>query len=273
MRLLEEELGAVLLIREPKTVKLTREGAVLYRHATRVLRQVRELSSELADMKSELRGELRVGLPPLVGSTFFSDVIAGFRRQFPAVELHIAEIFSSRLESALHDGEIDIAAAMLPVDTERFVTQPFAQDKLMFVTVREHKLAAQSALRMLALKTEPLVTFTEEFKLCGLIEDACRAQGFKPMIVGRSGHLDLVLAMVASGMGITILPSSVFAKVSASQFVAIPIVKPAIPFELALVRTCDGHLSHGCKAWIEVAASVLDFKVSRSFVSQTGGHT
>jgi DNA-binding transcriptional LysR family regulator len=269
VRLLEEELGAVLLIREPKTIKLTREGGVLYRHAMRVLRQVRELTSELADMKSELRGELRVGLPPLVGSTFFSNVIAEFRRQYPAIELHIAEIFSSRLEGALRDGEIHIAAAMLPVDTERFVTQPFAKDHLMLVAVRGHELAEHSTLRMLALKTEPLVTFTKEFKLYGLIEDACRAQGFKPMIVGRSSHLDLVLAMVASGMGVTILPKSVIEKANASKFVAIPIVKPAIPFELALVRTLEGYLSHGCKAWIEVAAGVLDFKVSRSFVSQT----
>jgi DNA-binding transcriptional LysR family regulator len=209
----------------------------------------------------------------LVGSSFFSDVIAEFRRQYPAIELHIAEIFSSRLEGALHDGEIDIAAAMLPVDTERFVTQPFAEDQLMFVAVRGHELAAHSAIRMLALKAESLVTFTKEFRLYGLIEDACRAQGFKPVIVGRSNQLDLVLAMVASGMGITILPKFVFEKANANQFVAIPIVKPAVPFEVALVRTLEGYLSHSCKAWIDVAASVLDFKVSRSFVSQTGGET
>jgi DNA-binding transcriptional LysR family regulator len=273
VRLLEEELGVRLLIRDPKTVKPTREGEVVYRHAAQMLRQVRQLTSELTDMKSELKGELRVGLPPLVGSTFFSDVIAQFRREYPGVDLHIAEFFSSRLEQALDDGEIDIAAAMLPVDLERFVVQRFAADRLMFVVNPGHEISSCTAMRILALKTHPLVTFTKDFKLCGLIEDACRAQGFIPSIVGRSSHLDLVLAMVASGMGITVLPRSVIERTNIRQFVAVPIVKPTIRFELALVRPRQSYISHGCKAWLELAAGALGFQISDAFVCRAGAET
>jgi DNA-binding transcriptional LysR family regulator len=270
VRLLEEECGVRLLTREPKTVKLTREGEVVYRHATQMLRQARQLTSELKDMKSELKGVLRVGLPPLVGSTFFPDVIAKFRREYPGIELQIAEFFSSHLEQALDDGEIDIAAAMLPVDTERFVVQQFAADRLMFVVNPGHEISAYSAMRILALKSQPLVTFTKDFKLCQLIEDACRAQGFIPSIVGRSSHLDLVLAMVASGMGITVLPESVIERNNVRHFVSVPIVKPAIHFELALVRLRESYVSHGCRAWLALAAGALGFQISDSFVSQAG---
>jgi len=268
VRLLEEECGVRLLTREPKTVKLTREGAVVYRHATQMLRQARRLTSELTDMKSELKGALRLGLPPLVGSTFFSDTITRFRREYPGIELQIAEFFSSHLEQALDDGEIDIAAAMLPVDTERFVLQQFAADRLMFVVNPGHEISTHSAVRILALKNQPLVTFTKDFKLCRLIEDACRAQGFAPSIVGRSSHLDFVLAMVASGMGITVLPRSVIERTSAGHFVTVPIVKPAIHFELALVRPQEKYVSHECRAWVELAADVLGFEISDSFVSR-----
>jgi DNA-binding transcriptional LysR family regulator len=270
VRLLEEELGVRLLIREPKSVKPTREGEVVYRHAAQMLRHVRQLTSELTDMKSELKGEFRVGLPPLVGSTFFPDVIAQFRREYPGVELHIAEFFSSRLEQALDEGQIDIAAAMLPVDLDRFVVQQFAADRLMFVVNPGHEISTCSAMRILALKTQPLVTFTKDFKLCRLIEDACRAQGFMPSVVGRSSHLDLVLAMVSSGMGITVLPKSVIERSNLGQFVAVPIVKPAIRFELALVRPRQSYVSHGCRAWLELAADALGFQISDSFVSPAG---
>ncbi|GAB7521501.1 LysR family transcriptional regulator [Paraburkholderia sp. 2C] len=268
VRLLEEECGIRLLTREPKTVKLTREGEVVYRHATQMLRQARQLTSELTDMKSELKGVFRVGLPPLVGSTFFSGVIARFRSEYPGIELQIAEFFSSRLEQALDDGEIDIAAAMLPIDTERFVAQLFAADQLMFVVNPGHEISTHSAMRILALKSHPLVTFTQDFKLCRLIEDACRAQGFVPSIVGRSSHLDFVLAMVASGMGVTVLPRSVIEKANVGHFVSVPIVKPAIHFELALVRPRESYVSHECRAWLELAASALGFQISDSFVCE-----
>jgi DNA-binding transcriptional LysR family regulator len=268
VRLLEEECGIRLLIREPKTVKLTREGEVVYRHATQILRQARRLTSELTDMKSELKGVFRVGLPPLVGSTFFPDVVARFRKEYPGIELQIAEFFSSRLEQALDDGEIDIAAAMLPIDTERFVVQQFAADRLMFVVNPDHEISTHSAARILALKNQPFVTFTRDFKLCGLIEDACRAQGFVPSIIGRSSHLDFVLAMVASGMGVTILPRSVIERTNAEHLVSVPIVKPTIHFELALVRPRESYVGHECKAWLELAADALGFQISDSFVSQ-----
>ncbi|CAB3754625.1 hypothetical protein LMG29739_01977 [Paraburkholderia solisilvae] len=159
---------------------------------------------------------------------------------------------------------------MLPVDTERFVTQQFAADRLMFVVNPGHEISAHSATRILALKNQPLVTFTKDFKLCRLIEDACRAQGFVPSIVGRSSHLDLVLAMVASGMGITVLPRSVIERTNVRHFVSVPIVKPAIHFELALVRPRESYVSHGCRAWLELAAGALGFQISDSFVSWTG---
>jgi DNA-binding transcriptional LysR family regulator len=273
VRLLEEEVGVALLIREPTSIKLTREGEVVYRHAAHMLRQVRELTSELADMKSELSGVLRVGLPPLVGSTFFPDVIAQFRRAFPGIELHIVEFFSNQIEQTLDDGAIDIACAMLPVDIRRFVVQPFASDQLMCVVSRGHELSEYSAIRILVLKTHPLVTFTKDFRISGLIEDACHAQGFTPSMISRSSHLDLVLAMVASGMGITVLPRSVYEKVDTSRFVAMPIVKPAIRFKLALVRARESYISQSCKAWLDVAGDVLGFQPSDSFVSQIGAES
>src|ERR1700761_5856372 len=91
IRQLEEELGQTLLVREPKAVRLTAEGAVFLRHAKLILQQVSNLRGELKDASTSISGPLRIGLPSVVGSTYFTDVVTTFRARFPLVELQIAE--------------------------------------------------------------------------------------------------------------------------------------------------------------------------------------
>jgi DNA-binding transcriptional LysR family regulator len=109
---LEDEFDVTFLIREPRGVQLAAEGEVLYRQAGQILRQAENLVSELRDLRSMVTDTLRVGLPPMTGSTFFGNVITEFRRRYPCIQLHIAEFGTHQLESAVADGRVEIAAAM-----------------------------------------------------------------------------------------------------------------------------------------------------------------
>jgi len=226
------------------------------------------LRSELRDASTAVTGTLRVGLPPVVGSTYFADVITAFRARCPLVELQIAEFGTNQMENALGEGFVEIAAAMLPLDEKQFEIQRFATDTLVLVIGWQHRLARVRSVRMPSLAMEPFVLFTEDFKIDDLIRSACGLHGFAPKVAGRSSHLDLVIAMVRAGMGVTLLPKSVWDKNASPEFSAIPINDPTLSYELALVRRSGSYLSQSCLAWIAIAARTLDFNVAPSFTAQ-----
>jgi DNA-binding transcriptional LysR family regulator len=263
---LEDEFDVTLLIREPRGVQLTAEGEVLYRHAGQILRQAENLVSELRDLRSMVTGTLRIGLPPMTGSTFFGNVITEFRRRYPGIQLHIAEFGSNQLESALADGRVELAAAMLPVEGKAFLTQTFVRDRLTLLCCREHPLATRKKVGLAELAQETFVAFTDDFKLNDVIDRICRALGFVPSVAGRSSHLDLIVSMVSSGMGVALLPESICRKTKSARLAAVAVVDPVMAYELALVRPREAYLSRGGRAWVEIAAKVLGFDVNPSFV-------
>ncbi|HXZ08333.1 MAG TPA: LysR substrate-binding domain-containing protein [Paraburkholderia sp.] len=263
---LEEEFGVTLLIREPRGVQMTAEGEVLYRHAGQILRQAENLVSELRDLRSMVTGTLRLGLPPMTGSTFFGNVITEFRRRYPGIQLQIEEYGTNQLESALADGRVEIAAAMLPVESKAFVTQTFVRDRVALLCNREHVLATRRKVTLAELAHESFVAFTDDFKLNDVIDRACRALGFVPSVAGRSRHLDLIVSMVASGMGVALLPESACRQTRSTHLAVVSVVDPVVAYELALVRPREAYLSRGGRAWIDIAAKVLGFEVNPSFV-------
>jgi DNA-binding transcriptional LysR family regulator len=264
---LEEEFEVSLLIREPRGVRLTPEGEVLYRRAGLMLRQADSLVSELRDLRSMATGTLRIGLPPMTGSTFFGNVITEFRRRNPGVQLHIVEYGSNQFAGPLTDGQIEIAAAMLPIEGEGFLTQTFASERLALLCSRDHQLAARKKVALRELADETFVAFTSDYKVNNLIDRLCQREGFEPSVAGRSSHLDFLVSMVTSRMGVALLPVTACRRIRSNRLNVVTVVDPVISFDQALVRHRDAYLSRGGRAWIDIAAKVLDFNVDPSFLA------
>ncbi|MBN3852830.1 LysR family transcriptional regulator [Paraburkholderia sp. Ac-20340] len=267
---LEEEAGAQLLIREPKGVTLTPEGGVFYRHATLILRQSENLLSELRDLRSMAKGVLRVGLPHMTGATFFGSVITELRRKYPGIQLLITEYGTNQARGALANGDIEIAAAMLPIQDDWAITQPFGNDRLVLLCAKDHLLAAKHQVSLGELSGEPFIGFSEDFKVNELIDQLCAKHGYRPNVVGRSAHLDLIVSMVVAGMGVALVPESASRKVKSSRLAILPVADPGTVYDLALVRVKDSYLSNGGRAWIEIASKVIGFPILPAFVRQPG---
>jgi DNA-binding transcriptional LysR family regulator len=120
-----------------------------------------------------------------------------------------------------------------------------------------------------ALITQSLITFTDDFKINDLIRGAFAAHGAAPRVAGRSGHLDLVVAMVSSGMGVSALPQAVWQKILAPSLVAVPLVEPELTLELALVKRAGGYLSRSCLAWIAVASEIFGSEPTLAFAPRS----
>ncbi|APG49781.1 TPA: LysR family transcriptional regulator [Providencia stuartii] len=257
---LEQELGYTLLVRENDGVRLTDEGEILLSHAKQILKQFNSMNKALKEKEGPLSGILNVGLPPVIASTYFADIIMAFSRRYPQVELKILELGTHKMIEAMLNGEVETAAVMLPFDNELFDLHVFSSDRLMLLVSEQHPLAMRNSVKFAELIDEPFIFFSEDFRINELVMSACGIYGKKPVIAGRSSHLDLVTAMVRAGVGVTLLPDSMWNKTRADGLSIIPVIEPVLSYEVALATLKNSHQSRRAKAWNALAKEMLNIQ-------------
>lgn len=109
LRELEEHLGLVLFERISTGVRPTRAGERVYARAIRILREVGQLSQEVAALSGQLAGEVRVGIMPTFARAILAPVLTRFADEHPLVEVKVTEGYSALLTRMVLDGALDVA--------------------------------------------------------------------------------------------------------------------------------------------------------------------
>jgi len=253
VKALEDELGTPLLHRERRRVKLTDAGRIVLERAQGVLDSLRVIEEEVVELAALRRGRLRMGMPPIVGVTFFPPLLAEFHQAHPGILLELREEGSHHIEALVMDRELDVGAVVLPTDEKAFGTLPFVRDELRAVLHPSHPLARRPAVALRELAGTPFVLYRPEFALHGHILQACRRAGFKPTVVSESSHWDFIVAMVAANIGVALLPSTICRRLPPRQVRSVPMTAPVIPWNVALIWRRDRHLPPATRAWLELA--------------------
>lgn len=130
----------------------------------------------------------------------------------------------------------------------------------MLLVSEQHPLAMRNSVKFAELIDEPFIFFSEDFRINELVMSACGIYGKKPVIAGRSSHLDLVTAMVRAGVGVTLLPDSMWNKTRADGLSIIPVIEPVLSYEVALATLKNSHQSRRAKAWHALAKEMLNIQ-------------
>jgi DNA-binding transcriptional LysR family regulator len=210
---IESELDVRLFNRRPRGVELTEAGVAFYREARQVLAG---LENAVEITKSTARGErgrICVGVTPTGPFVpFVPRVIHEFRQAFPNVNLTLEERLSSELLDLVRGGRVDVAFLWTP-RADGLASFPLLQDPLVIVLPSEHPLAqsADRAIPVKALANETFIVYGRKdgFGLYAATIIACRAAGFSPKFGQESPRLASALNLVAAGLGIFFVPSSV----------------------------------------------------------------
>ena len=254
---LEDEIGVPLLNRIGHRSKLTAAGEIVYQRAQRILAERDDLMSELDEVRGLKRGSLRLGLPLLVSSTLFAPLLAIYRKRYPGVEIRLVENGSDRLEEILAAGDIDFAASVSrakatgdrPV-AEGLERQSVKLDPLMVLVPAREFAARKKSIDLTDLKQMPFILFESGFAISRIVVDACRRAGFEPTVATRSSQLDLILELVAAGIGIAFLPKMVAEQWRHPGSRSLLIVNPKVELHLAMTWRRGALLSHAAKAWL-----------------------
>jgi len=253
----EEELGVMLFVRDGRKVELTDAGHVIYSQAQSIASSFQHLSLELKEITNFRKGFVRLGLPPMIGSSFFPAVMSKFRERYPGLTVQIQEEGSKRLEVAVENGTLDVAVVLLPTNEDLFASYTFVNESIKLVVHPGHRLAGRHTAEISELEQEDFILFRKDFALHDRVVAECIRCGFRPAVKYESAQWDFIGEMVAANLGVSLLPERICKLLPSDRVTTIPELYPSIPWTLAMIWRKEGYLSFAAKEWIRFSREVL----------------
>ena len=257
IRQLEEEIRSDLLVRSSRGVWPTDVGEILYRNGCQILEHVRSTLDEVAEVKGLTRGELTLGLTPMLSAGLFPEVLRTFRQRYPQIALTAIEFGSKRMGQAILSGEVEIGMMVEPVDSALFETRRIFSGEIGVVVPLGSRWAERASVRIAELADQNFLMPTDDFMMPHMIRDYCRQAGFTPKEVGHSGQWEILQAMVENGMGLATLPMTVWHLLDRDKVVPVRLGDPPLTVGVCLAWRRGGYPSFAARAWTEVSAEVL----------------
>jgi len=208
---LEEELGVVLFERQSGEVVLTPGGRAIVEQARRVIEEADRIKLLAQQGTDPLKGELRVGAIYTVGPYLFPHLVPQLRRLAPEMPLVIEENFTANLRERLKRSELDVIIVALPFTEAGVVTWQLYEEPFRVVLPAGHRWARRKSLRSAELMDENLLLLGKGHCFREQVIEACpecisgsAGEPLQNTIEGSS--LETIRHMVASGLGVTVLP-------------------------------------------------------------------
>jgi DNA-binding transcriptional LysR family regulator len=210
---LEREVGAQLVVRDLRPLRLTAAGEALLRRARTVLDELAAAQAELEAIAALEAGRLRIGTYSSVGATLVVQAIAAFRRQHPGVKVTVLEAGRDKLVEDVRAGELDLAAvfdfpALGSRVDEGLESRHLLDEPHDLLIHPDHRLVRKRKVTMADLRDEDWLfpTLGPDSPTQTLFTAACAAAGYEPDVVFRVNDCEMFQALVAAGVGVGFLP-------------------------------------------------------------------
>jgi DNA-binding transcriptional LysR family regulator len=213
IQVLEADVGARLLDRSKRWVRLTEAGKLFLADARRILALAEQAAETARRAERGEAGELRIGFTYSTPLTpLFAEVINRYRQEFPLVTLTLHEMATMRQLDAIGQRNLDLGFIRPPELTipPAIKVTSLREDPLVAVLPVGHRLAAKGAVAIGELAELPFVMYPPDAGtgIYPQIYRLCHEAGFVPRIVQTAGEASTIIGLVAAGSGITLLPSS-----------------------------------------------------------------
>lgn len=270
---LEEELGVPLFERAKTRVHATALGQQILVRARRILEQAAEIRDLAGFDQDQLGGPLAVGALPTIGPYLLPQLIPLLQKMAPLMPLYVEEEAAPALAKKLRQGELDALIVTQPFVESDVVTQVLYEEPLVALLPAGHRLAQRAELCVEELPREELLLLGEGNGFRDQVLAAfpgLSLAGVRPLRqVSQSTTLETLRHMVASGLGVTILPlAAAQSPLYATNLLVVrPFVNPA-PRRTLVLAWRASYPRHKAvdvlrKAIVSASAAYWNFSTSR----------
>jgi len=255
---LEEELGVILFERNGRQMELTQAGLILYKKAERILLEIEEIETEVKETSEGLRGKLSIGIVKTCFS-FVPERVRTFRENYPSVTFSLREGDSYTVEQLIKSRESEVGIVRLPIDMKPFSKIELAKEKFVVVIPSNTpEFHSKTSIKMKELENIPLlllhrVSGVGQFEI---VLQECRSHGFEPNVICECPDVSMLLSLVSSGVGATIIPESSLTSFPLPNLHVLQIEDSTIYAESAIIWLKDRYLSKPAKRFIETFEAI-----------------
>jgi LysR family transcriptional regulator, hydrogen peroxide-inducible genes activator len=231
---LEEELSVVIFERSRAEVTLTDIGKKIVEQAERVLEEAGRIK-QLAELgKNQLKGTFKLGLIHSIGPYLLPEIIPILRKSAPEMPLEVEENLTANLETQLRNGVIDAAIIALPFDVPGLQYKVMYDEEFDVVVPSSHHWATRKHIQPSELSDEKVLLLNSGHCFSNQVTQACPQLSRKGEIL-QGNSLETIRNMVASNLGITVLPcSATAARYNNPLIKVVPFVAPAPTRRIAI---------------------------------------
>ena len=231
---LEEELGVLLFERNRNEVSITPIGERVIEQAILAIEEANRVKEIAKQGNNQLAGALRLGVIYSVGPYLLPEIIPILRKTAPEMPLVVEENITSNLEGQLRNGVIDVAIIALPFDISGIKTLPLYEEEFVVVVPSSHQWAKRSAVDAIELADEKILLLNSGHCFSNQVLQACPKLSQKGEIL-QGNSLDTIRNMVASNLGLTVLPASAtISRYENPLIKVVPFSKPVPTRKIAL---------------------------------------
>lgn len=240
---LEVELGIKLFFREGRNVKLTPVGRIFLERMEQALQVIEKAQREIEEFLDPEQGTIRIGFPSSMTAYVLPTAISAFRETYPNVKFNLRQGSYRHLIETVISGEIDLAmVGPVPEGEKRVKGCTLFHEKITALLPSRHPLANMDSVSLSQLRKEPFVLFPKGFVLREIVESSCQNVGFTPKVSFEGEDIDAIKGLVATGLGVTLLPEITLVDNLPRTTVKIPLRSPVLTRSVGVITPTDREL-------------------------------
>src|SRR5580692_6233697 len=246
----DKGIGQRLFDRLGRKVVLTDAGQLLLSHAQSILAAVGEAERTVRD--SGEGGRLRIGAIPTIAPFLLPSTVIRFRKDHPGVQILLKEDLTERLLADLLAGELDAGLMALPIRDDRLHVEKLFTESLVMALPPKHKLAARAEIKLADVMDEPFILLDDVHCFGDQVLSFCHRGGLEPHVVCRGEQIATLLAMVGTGLGVSVVPEMAAVSDLSRTCVYRPLSKPAPTRTLCAVWHKQRYRPASLRSFVDV---------------------
>lgn len=260
IKVLENEVGALLFDRIGKKISLTEAGEILFNQSAFIFNSIDNAKLQINELELLERGTLKIGALPGELTNIVSESLIQYSFEYPQIKLSV--LSSDDLYSLLRDNQIDFAFSFsqnyLPSAEDQFIEIPLYIEEFLFVADCEHPLMAEEELSLSQLMDVPLILFSNLHLCRKILDGTVKQEHISLNTVFETSSINTIFNFVSRGMGGTIIAKSLYQMQGNERLTARPITNEGLKREAAIIYRKDKFMNKAVRYYIPIIIDYLE---------------